>query len=201
SKELIRAKWNAFSEVYSKALADSSAAGSAAETWIGVSDAYQELLECLAANALGDKNHFELWRPVLTVGTTTVDGGAPCAIVTPWHPMRMLSAAVKVRSVAGLTRHLLSREAVNFGDARLFFRELASELSHPYYPEVCVGTVGAQPILLSTSQICGEYSIMEPPCRPAEAQSITNDDPRSAAEIVLRLLKRYLDLQPHEEAN
>jgi S-DNA-T family DNA segregation ATPase FtsK/SpoIIIE len=201
SKDAIQAAWKAFTEAYKKALEESAELGSAAETWLSLSDSYRELLECLALHAVGDKNHLDLWQPVLSIGSTVVDGGPPCAIITPWHPMRMLSAAVKVRSVAGLTRHLLGSEAVNFGDARMFFRDLSSELAHPYYPEVCVGAWGNQPVLLTISQVCGDYSIMEAPCRPENAQSSTDDDPRSAASIINRLLRRYLDLQPHEEAN
>lgn len=200
-KEAIEKAWQVFSAAYVKALQDSADLGSAAETWLSLSDKYRELLECLALHAVGDRNHLDLWQPVLSIGTTVVDGGPSCAIVTPWHPMRMLSAAVKVRSVAGLTRYLLGSEAVNFGDARMFFRDLASELAHPYYPEVCLGISGNQPLLLSISQICGDYSMMETPCRPEDAQSSTHDDPRSAAGIIIRLLRRYLDLQPHEEAN
>lgn len=201
SKDSIQKAWNMFSEAYAQAVKDSAEFGSAAETWLTLTDKYRELLDCLALHSPGDRNHLDLWQPVLSIGTTIVDGGPPCAIVTPWHPMRMLSAAIKVRSIAGLTRLLLDSETVNFGDARMFFRDLASELVHPYYPEVCLGASGNQPLLLSISQICGDYSIMEAPCRPEDAQSSTNDDPRAAAGIVIRLLRRYLDLQPHEDAN
>lgn len=44
---------------------------------------------------------------------------------------------------------MASQKGINFGDARMFFRDLASELGHPYYPEVSLGASGNQPLLLA----------------------------------------------------
>ncbi|MGA7792404.1 MAG: FtsK/SpoIIIE domain-containing protein [Candidatus Acidiferrales bacterium] len=198
-KKALADSWLKFSKEYLVAIESQS--GAATETWLQLADSYRALLDALVDHATGDRNRIDLWTPILSIGTTVVDGGASSAIVTPWHPLRMVSAAVKSRQVAGLLRHLLTSETVNFGDARMFFRDLGGELGSTFYPDVCIGMVGTQPTLLSIAQTCGDYSIMESPCRWGDIESATDDDPRSASGIVIRLLRRYLELQPHEEAN
>src|SRR5208337_3975414 len=114
-------------------------------------------------NAPGDGNRKHLWEPILQLGVAVVEGTPPAAIVAPWHPLRLSGTAVKVRQACGLINHLLTAEAVDFGDARLFFDDLTEELGHPYYPEVCLGLHGTQPTLLACSDSLADYSLMEPP--------------------------------------
>ena len=134
---------------------------------------YGALLRALAQHAPGDLNRQELWEPVLALGCIAVTGGAPSAIIAPWHPLRFAASAVKARSVAGLAAHLLSADQVNFGDSRLFFADLRAELAHPYYPEIAVGYHGAEPVLLAETSTINDYSLMECPVRdPSEAATV-----------------------------
>lgn len=196
----IEASWNGFSEAYSAAITGFRAEGLASWHLLSQSGRYGSLLRTLARHALGDLNRRELWEPVLALGCVPVTGGAPSAIIAPWHPLRLAAMAVKARGVAGLTAHLLNADDVIFGDPRLFFADLRGELSHPYYPEIAIAYQGVEPVLVTETGSLNGYSLMERPVRdPSEAS--TDVDPVEAAGQIRDLLERYLDLQPHERSN
>jgi S-DNA-T family DNA segregation ATPase FtsK/SpoIIIE len=193
--------WSRFSVAYRGAVQEFVDVGLAAESCISLATDYEQLLEALSAHARGDRNRVDLLDPVLRLGVADVEGGEPAAIVAPWHPLRIVSTSVKARYVGGLIRYLLKAETVNFGDTRLFFQDISAELRHVYYPEVCVGNRGTEPELLAVSEVCGEYSLMESPTRRRDDGATTNEDPREAAGLFRDVVRRYLELQPHESAN
>lgn len=196
----IEASWSAFAELYADALSALQGSGYASGTLIAQAEAYGALLSALALHAVGDLNRRDLWEPLLSLGTVTVVGGAPSAIVAPWHPLRLAASAAKMRSVAGLADYLLSDVDVNFGDSRLFFADLRDELAHPLFPEIAVGYDGSEALLLAETSTVNDYSLLERPVRdPSEAT--TDVDPAEAARQIRSLLERYLDLQPHERSN
>ncbi|WP_315792546.1 FtsK/SpoIIIE domain-containing protein [Bradyrhizobium sp. SZCCHNRI1002] len=196
----LEASWKSFAEAYSAAIGAWRTDGMASPLVLAQAERYGELLAVLPRCAPGDRNRQDLWEPILGIGTVAVTGGAPAAIVAPWHPLRLAATAAKARSVAGLAAHLLNAEDVIFGDRRLFFADLREELAHPYYPEIAVGYQGAEPVLVTETGTVNEYSLMERPVRdPSEAS--TDVDPSEAAKQIKTLLARYLDLQPHERSN
>lgn len=196
----ITAAWDRFAEEYSAAICAWRETGVSDRRLLDQANHYGALLQTLARFAPGDINRQELWQPVLALGCVTITGGAPSAIIAPWHPMRLAASAVKARGVAGLAAHLLTAEEINFGDSRLFFADLRAELAHPYYPEIAVGYQGAEPVLLAETSTVADYSLMERPVRgPSEVA--TDVDPGEAARQIRGLLDRYLDLQPHERSN
>jgi S-DNA-T family DNA segregation ATPase FtsK/SpoIIIE len=196
----LEASWKAFAESYSAAIGAWRTDGLASAHVLAQAERYGELLAALPGCAPGDRNRQDLWEPILGIGSVAVTGGAPAAIVAPWHPLRMAATATKARSVAGLAAHLLNAEDVIFGDRRLFFADLREELAHPYYPEIAVAYQGAEPVLVTETGTANEYSLMERPVRdPSEAS--TDVDPSEAAKQIKALLARYLDLQPHERSN
>ncbi|NTA40364.1 FtsK/SpoIIIE domain-containing protein [Agrobacterium salinitolerans] len=198
--EVIGEAWKRFAKIYAEALSALQSSGYASAALIEQANAYGELFDTLANQALGDLNRRDLWEPLLSIGTIAVLGSASSAIVAPWHPLRLAGVAAKMRSVAGLADYLLSDVDVNFGDSRLFFSDLREELSHPLYPEISVGYDGSEPVLLSETSTVNDYSLMERPVRdPSEAT--TDVDPSEAAKQIRALLERYLDLQPHERSN
>lgn len=77
---------------------------------------------------------------------------------------------------------------------------MRNELDHPYYPEVCVGYQGQQPELLSVSDTVNDYSLMERPTRD-ESDRTTNENPAEAADRLLGIIRRYVELLPHEKTN
>jgi DNA segregation ATPase FtsK/SpoIIIE, S-DNA-T family len=196
----LEASWNTFAESYAAAIRGWKAEGLSSPHLLAQSERYGELLTALSRFAPGDRNRQDLWAPVLGIGTVALTGGAAAAIIAPWHPMRLAATVAKVRSVAGLAAHLLGADDVIFGDRRLFFADIRQELAHPYYPEIAVAYLGAEPVLVTETGTANEYSLMERPVRdPSEAS--TDVDPTEAAKQIRLLLERYLELQPHERSN
>jgi S-DNA-T family DNA segregation ATPase FtsK/SpoIIIE len=201
SAEKIKQAWVEFQDTYRKALNNwLSQEGISNPDLIHQCDAYQKLIHTLLNYALGDTNRVKLIEPILRLGCVEVKRGEPAAIITPWHPLRLASLSIKARQISGLLKHILSTEDVNFGDSRLFFSDLRNELTHPYYPEVCLGYKGNESLLLSLSDTVNDYSILEQPIKDITQHS-TNDDPKIAANKLLDLMKRYLELLPHEKTN
>ena len=198
--DVIAAAWQRFAGLYTEALTALQSSGYASPALIEQADAFGVLLGALQAHAGGDLSRRDLWEPLLSIGTVSVVGGAPTAIVTPWHPLRLAAGAAKMRSVAGLANYLLSPVDVNFGDSRLFFADLREELEHPLFPEIAVGYDVAEPVLLADTSTINDYTLLERPVRdPSEAT--TDVDPTEASRQIRSLLDRYLELQPHESSN
>ncbi|MES0100648.1 FtsK/SpoIIIE domain-containing protein [Mesorhizobium sp. M0019] len=192
--------WRRFSESYGEAIVAWRNQGVGSPALLSQAEDYGALLRQLTLHAAGDISRRDLWEPVLALGCVEISGAAPSALIAPWHPLRLAATAVKMRSLAGLTAHLLTANEVNFGDSRLFFADLRSELTHPYYPEIAVGYAGSEPVLLAETTTVNDYSLMERPVRdPSEAA--TDVDPSEAARQIRTLIERYLDLQPHERSN
>jgi S-DNA-T family DNA segregation ATPase FtsK/SpoIIIE len=163
--------------------------------------AYSSLLEAICQRAKGDRNRETLLKPVLAIGSVPVEGGAVASIVAPWHPLRMAAMANKALQVAGLIRHLASAESIFFGDTKLFFEELKAELDHPYYPELVAGWRETKPELLALADHHLDYSLHEPPTADDDLYADTNENPTECALKIIEILKRFLALHPHEQAN
>ncbi len=190
-----------FQECYAAAIQGFAQRGLACSELEEQLTVYGNLLERICLDARGDKNRELLLRPLLGVGTVQVQGGRETAIVAPWHPLRLAAISRKAHLVADLIRSLLSREQIQFGDTRMYFQDLVQELQHPFYPEVVLGWHGDKAVLLSLTDIVGDYSLHEPPIASRTAWDDTNENPLPAANTVLDLVGRYLTLYPHKQAN
>lgn len=162
---------------------------------------YAALLDATRTKAKGDRNRDLLLRPLLQIGVVAVEGGRPTAIVPPWHPLRLFAVATKASGIASLVKRLLSAEQIDFGDSRLFFRDTQEELQHPYYPELVVGWHDVEPQLLSVTDVAGDYTLHEAPVATNDGLDDTNENPAEGANRVIELVKRYVALHPHEQAN
>ncbi|MCM1981999.1 FtsK/SpoIIIE domain-containing protein [Lyngbya confervoides] len=194
--------WETFAEKYRAAIASftNEGQGIASPDLLYQCEAYENLLKTVLNHVKGDLNRIDFYQPILRLGCIRVERGKPAAIIAPWHPLRLASLAVKVRQLAGLLRYIISTSEVNFGDSRLFFADLRNELDHPYYPEVCVGYRGQQPELLSVSDTVNDYSLMERPTQD-ESDRTTNENPAEAVDRLLGIIRRYVELLPHEKTN
>ena len=190
-----------FRDLYTAAISGFGEDGLACDALIKQVEAYGELLESICQYARGDRNRELLLKPILEIGTVAVDGGGVTAIVVPWHPLRLTAIANKANQIASLVKHLLTADAVVFGDPALFFRELEHELLHPYYPEVVLGWHETKPELLTLSDYYLDYSLHESPIAGNDGLDDTNENPVETSNLVLDLTKRFLHLYPHERAN
>lgn len=195
------AAFERFLTAYTTAIVDFAADGPGAEANLTQVAAYAQLLDAVVSLAKGDRNRELLLRPLLQIGIVTVEGGAPAAVVAPWNPLRLAAMWRKARLVADLAERLLDAREALFGDTRLFFRDLAQDMAHPLYPEVAITWGVDGPLLLSTSDVQQDYSLLEPPIAPADGMEDTSESPTEGSACVLDLVQRYLALQPHERAN
>ncbi|MGD9681877.1 MAG: FtsK/SpoIIIE domain-containing protein [Candidatus Obscuribacterales bacterium] len=197
----LKEKWEHFTDSYRNALTEwFSGRGIASPALIEQAEAYSDLLATLLVVAPGDRNREELLEPILGLGCVAVKGGTTTSIVAPWNPLRLCSIAVKARQLSGLIQHILTAENLDFGDSRVFFQDLRQEMQQPYYPEVCLGYKSEMAQLLGESVTVNDYSLMERPIR-GDDSAVTNEDPTESAERIKGLVKRYLELMPHERAN
>jgi S-DNA-T family DNA segregation ATPase FtsK/SpoIIIE len=199
--DYLLAAFEAFESSYAKAVADFMTDGLAAPTIEQQLGKYGELLEALCREGRGDRARQLVLRPVLEIGTVAIEGSRPAAIVAPWHPLRMAAMARKARRVAELVRHLLTAADVDFGDQRLYFRDVGEELRHPFYPEVVLGWSGEKAEVLAVADVAADYSLHESPIAGDNGADDTNENPGEGAARVVELVERYLALQPHEQAN
>lgn len=194
-------RFDAFEATYAKSVRGFPEHGASSFDNLEQLKTYAALLDAVVTLAKGDRNRDLLLKPLLKIGVVPVDGGAPAAVVAPWHPFRLAAMWRKARVVADLVDHLLSASEVFFGDARLFFKDLEQDLSHPLYPEVAVIWSEDGPQLLSVSDVVQDYSLHEPPVTSADGSDETNESPVEGSDCVLDLVRRYLALHPHERAN
>jgi DNA segregation ATPase FtsK/SpoIIIE, S-DNA-T family len=203
--EDVRAKlerhFSAFKASYSAAIVAFSEIGLSSRELVSQLEHYCSLLEAVIRDAKGDRNRELLLRPLLQVGVIEVNGGHPTAVVAPWHPFRMAAAAIKTQIVCNLVTRLLGTEQVEFGDSRLYFRDLHETLIHPFYPEVALGWQENQPGLLCSTDVIGDYTLHESALANQDGLDDTNENPADGAACVVDLVHRYLSLQPHEHAN
>lgn len=162
---------------------------------------YAELLNLVRQLAPGDRNMDLLLRPLLELGQAPVGDGAAAAIVAPWHPMRLAATWRKAHLVRQVVRNIIDLPGGLEGDTKLFFRDLAEDMRHVFYPEVVVSWTGRKPELLSLADFQGDYSLHERPVLEGPGGSETNDDATAGTNCLLDLTQRYLKLHPHERAN
>lgn len=201
SRNELRGLFERFQNRYSKALHSFAAEGLSSAALTEQAEEFGRLLSAICAQAPGDRCRELLIRPLLQIGVVALKGGRPAAIVAPWQPLRLAAIARKALLMSDLLKRLLELDYVDFGDARLFFRDLVSSLEHPFYPEVTVGWIESHPELLCSTDCVSDYTLHESVLATDDGLDDINDNPADGANCVHDLVERYLALQPHEHAN
>lgn len=198
----VKTAFDTFTERYTTALAAVARGSISDSSILQQAEAYGDLLESLAPvmTAEMDVPRRELVEPLLSLGVVQVVDRVPSAVIAPWHPLRLAATAVKTRRVATFMNHVIEARSVDFGDLPLFFRDFREQLRHPHYPEAVLGYRAESPVLLIVTDTVDDYSLAEEP-HPQDAEWRSDSDPADAAGRVKDIVRRYLDLQPHEQAN
>lgn len=199
--KVVDTRFSEFESLYTKAIVDLPSVGLHSSSLQKQAVAYAGLLDVIVRQAKGDRNREMLLRPLLSIGAAQIAGGTAATVVTPWHPLRLAAMQIKVTMVVRLVRHVLTASEVFFGDTRLYFKDFAQELSHPFYPEVVLGWRGNKPELMVLTDAVQDYSLHESPIINPDERDNTNENPTTGSDCVLELVQRYLKLHPHEHAN
>lgn len=149
--EDLEQKFDRFVEDYIAAIQGFTQTGVTGEALTKQLRSYAVLLTTICANAKGDSNRQLLLRPLLEIGSVAIDTDIATVVVTPWHPLRLAAIARKAKLVSEIVRRLLTDTQVEFGDQRLYFKELMRELEHAFYPEVVIGWIDNEAHLLSVT--------------------------------------------------
>jgi DNA segregation ATPase FtsK/SpoIIIE, S-DNA-T family len=196
----LRAAWDRFSAAYVAALKDFSEGRVAGDHSVEQAAAYGALLKDLSPLLGRDRLRQSLIYPLLQIGVVPIQGEFPAAIIAPWHPLRLISAATKLRRVARFVNHVLDSDTLKFGDVGMFFQDFRQYLAHPHAPEICVTDMAGRPAVLTVVNTLDDYSLAEAPLG-APNQWRSQSDPQVSAQQLLETVDRYLELQPHELAN
>lgn len=202
----IRAAFDQFAREYTGAIRDwvgEAGLGISSTKFASQAAAYGELLHALEKNANKDLVRDRVWREILRIGVANVGAGTSAAIVTPWHPLRMVEIHIKAMQAADLTRRVLKAEEDDIFRADILFNQKKQELKADYYPEVCIGFEDDQPVLLSAAETLFDYTLSEPPRRRrmANGDDALDIEPGVAARAFGSVGEQYLDLLPHERTN
>ena len=202
----IRDRFDAFLGAYTEAIRAWSSAegeGLASDAFIAQANAFDELLQCLLDRANNDLARENLWQEILRIGVANVGAGAPAAIITPWHPMRLAEISVKARQATNLIGEVLGANEDDISGADLLFGQVQRELVSNYYPEICIGFEDDQPMLIAAADTAYDYTLAEPPLRGnrPEADDAQDIDPGVAARAFGAVGEQYLKLLPHERNN
>ncbi|RWJ04466.1 MAG: DNA translocase FtsK [Mesorhizobium sp.] len=197
----LRESFELFCERYDSAIKAFGVEGASNPACRDQAARYAELLDRVREQAPGDRNKELLLRPLLELGQAPVGDGAAAAIVAPWHPMRLAACWRKALLVRQVVRSIIDMPGGLEGDTKLFFRDLAEDMRHVFYPEVVVSWTGRKPELLTLADSQGDYSLHERPVLEGVEGGETNDDATAGSHCLLDLTQRYLNLHPHERAN
>jgi len=199
--EQLTACFDAFSEGYEQAIFGFRQEGASNPACREQASQFADLLDAVRKLGPGDRNKELLLRPLLELGQAPVGDGAAAAIVAPWHPLRLAAAWRKAHLVRQVVRSVIDQPSGLEGDTKLFFRDLAEDMRHVFYPEVVVSWTGRKPELLTLVDSQGDYSLHEKPVLEGAGGGETNDDATAGSNCLLDLTQRYLNLHPHERAN
>lgn len=202
----IRAKFDAFLSIFTEAIREwtlKDGEGIASDAFIAQANAYGELLECLLEHANNDLAREKLWQEILRLGVANIGAGAPAAIITPWHPLRLAEIGIKARQAAQLIKDVLYANEDDISGADLLFGQVQRELVSNFYPEVCIGFDDDKPILLAAADTAYDYTLAEPPLRRTrlDGDGAQDIDPGVAARAFGAVGEQYLKLLPHERNN
>ena len=122
-------KFELFVDDYVKAIHDFTESGVTGEALTKQLHSYATLLTAICTDAKGDSNRQLLLRPLLEIGSVAIDTDIATVVVAPWHPLRMAAIARKAKLVGDIIQRLLKEKQVEFGDQRLYFKEMIRELA------------------------------------------------------------------------
>lgn len=173
-------------------------AGLAWSEWRAFAERYGSILKELLEMNLGERFAHLVLEPLSLAGVAFVGSRERVALVSPLHPLRLISLYVKAHQVKELLVNLLTTDQRAI-DEPLFLKALEEDLSHPYYPEILVD----QGRLLTGRSTLADYSMFAPANHGAApgADNNSETDANLAATLLKGIIRDFVLLHPHERGN
>lgn len=166
--------------------------------WKAFAEHYGALLRELLQMNLGERFAHLVLEPLSLSGVAFVGSRERLALVSPLHPLRLISMYVKAHQVKELLVNLLTRDQRAI-DEPLFLKVLEEDLNHPYYPEILVDNGR----LLTVRSTLADYSLFAPANHGATPNTDNNSetDAKLAATLLSGVIRDFVVLHPHERDN
>lgn len=201
----VKTAFGCFVKEYTVAIRDwvEGSTGISSEAIFRQAEAFGRLLESLLEHANNDRARESMWQEMLRLGVANFTVGSPAAIVTPWHPLRLLEIGVKARQASKLINKVLGASEGDVFRADLLVEQVQLDLLSIYYPEVCVTVTDDRPTLIAETATSFDYTLAEPPLRSKRPEGDDSMDinPDIAAKAFGDIGGQYLKLLPHERSN
>jgi S-DNA-T family DNA segregation ATPase FtsK/SpoIIIE len=169
--------------------------GLAWQDWESFASRYGHIIGKLAdiVRVTGQRFAREALSPVLLAGVTFIStNDTKRAVVTPLHPLRLISVYVAAHQTASVISGLLDRRLGSV-DVQQFVRQLKTG-SHCQYPELMADDTD----LFAIAEDLLDYSLF---CSVSRRELWMNPDPREAAGVLVDVIKDHVSLYPHKKTN
>lgn len=166
----------------------------------GLSQQYIELCQMLFESGENDKVKTEIIEPFLSLITVRIRQ-ENTLIIPSFHPLRLLSYFVKLKHTFEFIDSYVTSDDTPMIKEDLFFSDLEQSFSTPYYPEVfrLFDVEGNEESLLQISEICDDYTILEPVKSYLDNGHST--DPSAQTTILTKVIENYLALNNHKQSS
>jgi S-DNA-T family DNA segregation ATPase FtsK/SpoIIIE len=161
---------------------------------------YINLTKILFDNSENDKFKKNVIEPFLSLVTVRV-GQEDTVIIPSYHPLRLISYFVKLKHTFDFLDSYVISNDIQMIKEDLYFSDLEQSFNTPYYPEVfrLFDVDGKEESLLHISEICDDYTILEPIKNYLESGQST--DPLAQTAILTKVIENYLSLNNHKQSS
>lgn len=161
---------------------------------------YIKLSQLLYDNSDDDKFKQDVIEPFLSLLTLRV-GKEDSVIIPAYHPLRLISYFVKLKHAFGFIDSYIKSDDISMIKEDLYFSDLEQSFSTPYYPEVfrLFNADTKEESLLHISEICDDYTILEPVRNYLESGQST--DTIAQTTILTKVIENYLSLNNHKQSS
>lgn len=165
-----------------------------------LSQRYIGICQLLFDNSENDQFKSEVIEPFLSLITVRV-GQEKSIIIPSFHPLRLISYFVKLKHTFAFVDTYVKTNDIPMIKEDLYFSDLEQSFSTPYYPEVfrLFDVEGDEESLLHISEICDDYTILEPIKNYLDSGQST--DPSSQTTILTKVIENYLALNNHKQSS
>jgi len=188
-----------FEDQYKKALQSFLKEGLAWAEWVSFAQGLDDIFSSLISYCKGNLYGRTVLRYFALAGVVEIDEADIC-IVSPIHPIRLLSIYAKTSQITEAIRTYLAPDT-DYIDQDVFLDTLEQDLAHPYYPEFLPWSDETrndeQGLRIWSSQF-GDYSIFSPPRATFLEKAC---DPTPAIKVLNGVLKDFITLHPFEKNN